>query len=102
MLPITSVARRDPFFVIDVENPTQPRILGDLKVPGWTSYLHPFDADHIIGIGRDENSHIKITLYDVSDVSAPINISEYTVPSFWSDTPALSDHKAFLFDASKN
>jgi inhibitor of cysteine peptidase len=97
----TSVMRRDPFFVIDVGNATEPKILGDLKIPGFTSYLHPFDANHVIGVGKDGNL-IKITLFDVSNVTAPINMSEYTVQGYWSDTPVLSDHRAFLFDANKN
>jgi inhibitor of cysteine peptidase len=98
----TSVVRRDPFFVIDVQNASEPKILGYLKIPGFIRYLHPYDEDHVIGVGRDENSKVKITLFDVTNVSAPINMSNYTVEGIWSDTPVLSDHKAFLFDRSKD
>ncbi len=98
----TSVVRRDPFFVIDVENASEPKILGYLKIPGFTRYLHPYDEDHIIGIGRDENSRVKISLFDVTNVSAPIEMGNYTVQGTWSDTLVLTEHKAFLFDRSKN
>jgi len=98
----TSVVRKDPFFVIDVENATEPKVLGYLKIPGFTRYLHPYDENHIIGIGRDENNSIKISLFDVTNVSAPVEIDMYAVEGIWSDTPVLWDHKAFLFDKSKN
>ncbi|HVP92303.1 MAG TPA: beta-propeller domain-containing protein [Acidobacteriota bacterium] len=97
----TSVVRRDPFFVIDVKNATEPKILGYLKIPGFTRYLHPYDEDHVIGVGRDENNHVRISLFDVTNVSAPIAMSNYTVEGDWSDTAVLTEHKAFLFDKSK-
>ena len=98
----TSVVRRDPFFVIDVENATAPRILGYLKIPGLNRYLHPYDENHVIGLGRDEFNNVKISLFDVTNVSAPKLISEYRFEGTWSDTPALWDHHAFLFAYSKD
>jgi uncharacterized secreted protein with C-terminal beta-propeller domain len=98
----TSTPRKDPFFVIDVGNVTQPKILGNLSIPGFTRYLHPYDEDHIIGVGID-GSNVKIMLFDVSDVNAPTNVSEYKITGYtWSDTPVLTEHKAFLFDKTKN
>jgi uncharacterized secreted protein with C-terminal beta-propeller domain len=108
----TSVIQKDPFFVIDVENARKPKILGYLKIPGFTRYLHPYDEDHMIGIGMDE-ANVKISLFDVSNVSAPIEIgkykisapkelAEYAAEGVWSDTLVLTEHKAFLFDRSKD
>jgi uncharacterized secreted protein with C-terminal beta-propeller domain len=97
----TSVVRRDPFFVIDLTDPANPQILGNLTIPGFNRYLHPYDDNHVIGVGRDGDNHVKISLFDVTNVGAPINISSYTFPGDWSDTPVLTDHKAFLFDKSK-
>ncbi len=97
----TSVIQKDPFFVIDVENASEPKILGYLKIPGFTRYLHPYDEDHVIGIGKD-GSNVKISLFDVSNVSAPKNITEYKIEGVWSDTLVLTEHKAFLFDKSKD
>jgi uncharacterized secreted protein with C-terminal beta-propeller domain len=90
----------DPFFVIDLQNPYDPKVLGKLKIPGYSSYLHPYDENHIIGIGKDEGK-VKISLFDVSNVSAPEETTKYTTDK-WSDSLALDDHKALLFDKSKN
>ncbi|MEM3700251.1 MAG: beta-propeller domain-containing protein [Candidatus Bathyarchaeia archaeon] len=96
----TSVVQRDPFFVIDVENASEPKVLGYLKIPGFTSYLHPYDENHIIGLGMD-GSNVKISIYDVNNVTAPKNITEYKIDGYWSYTLALTEHKAFLFDEVK-
>jgi len=98
----TSTPRKDPFFVIDVENATQPKILGNLSIPGFTRYLHPYDESHVIGIGRDADGKVKISLFDVSNVSVPIEIGNYTVQGDWSDTKVFVEHKSFLFDKNKD
>jgi uncharacterized secreted protein with C-terminal beta-propeller domain len=98
----TSIVRRDPFFVIDIENVTEPKVLGYLKIPGFTRYLHPYDENRVIGVGINENNSVKISLFDVTNVSAPVEIDMYTVKGIWSVTPVLLDHKAFLFSKSKN
>ncbi|MEM2947369.1 MAG: beta-propeller domain-containing protein [Candidatus Bathyarchaeia archaeon] len=97
----TSVRRIDPFFVIDVANPYEPKILGSLKIPGFTRYLHPYDETRLIGIGRDENNKVQILLFDVNNVSNPIAVGNFTAPGEYSDTQILSEHKAFLFDKAK-
>jgi len=91
----------DPFFAIDLQDPYSPKVLGVLKIPGYSSYLHPYDESHIIGIGKD-GSAVKISLFDVSNVTDPKEIGNYTVISSWSDSLVLSDHKALLFDSSKD
>ncbi|MCP8307925.1 MAG: beta-propeller domain-containing protein [archaeon] len=90
----------DPFFVIDLYNPAEPKVLGYLKIPGFSGYLHPYDENHIIGVGIEENK-VKLSLFDVTNVIAPIEKAKFVVPSDWSSTPVLYDHKAFLFDKSK-
>ena len=91
----------DPFYVIDVSNPNEPAILGYLKIPGFSGYLHPYNQDHIIGIGK-EDSNLKLSLYDVTDVTNPIEKTKYIVDADWSDSPVLWDAKAFLFDTLKH
>jgi len=98
----TSIVRQDPFFVIDVENARAPKILGYLKIPGFNRYLHPYDKDHVIGVGRDELNNVKLSLFNVTNVSAPKYISEYRFEGDWSDTPVSWDHKAFLFAYAKD
>jgi len=73
-----------------------------LKIPGFTRYLHPYDETHIIGIGINENNNVKISLFDVSNVSSPIELGSYTVDAAWSSTQVLWDHKAFLFDKARD
>jgi uncharacterized secreted protein with C-terminal beta-propeller domain len=97
----------DPLFVIDLSNPTNPAVLGYLKISGVSDYLHPYDETHVIGIGRDATEQgrvqgMKLSLFDVSDVSNPKEISKYIIGERGTYSEALYDHKAFLFSKSKN
>jgi len=91
----------DPFFALDLQNPFSPKVLGVLKIPRYSSYLHPYDEDHIIGIGKDP-VNVKISLFDVSNVTDPKEIDSYQVSASWSDSLILSDHKALLFNSAKS
>jgi uncharacterized secreted protein with C-terminal beta-propeller domain len=90
----------DPFFVLDLSDPTEPKVAGELKIPGYSSYLHPYDADHIIGLGI-ENSTVKLSLFDVTNLSAPTEMAKYIIEGDWTYSEALNDPKAFLFDKAK-
>jgi len=100
----------DPLFVIDLSDPNNPRELGYLKVTGYSDYLHPYDETHIIGIGKETTDAgefawyqgVKISLFDVSDVSNPQEIDKLEIGDRGSDSPVLYDHKAFLFDRARN
>jgi len=102
----------DPLFVIDLSNPYDPTVLGKLKIPGYSDYLHPYDENHIIGIGKETIAAesgdfswyqgVKLSLFDVNDVTKPKEISKYEIGDRGTDSYALSDHKAFLFSKSKN
>jgi uncharacterized secreted protein with C-terminal beta-propeller domain len=102
----------DPLFVIDLSDPEAPRILGELKITGYSSYLHPYDETHVIGIGKETVAEsedfawyqgVKISLFDVSDFNNPREIGDpYVIGERGTDSPVLWDHKAFLFDKSKN
>lgn len=96
----------DPFFVIDLSNPKKPKSLGELKIPGFSRYLHPYDENTIIGIGRDASATgrqegLKISLFDVSDVKNPKEIAKYVSDQKYSQSTAEYEHKAFLFDKEK-
>ncbi|MBM5805783.1 MAG: hypothetical protein FJZ49_06975 [Candidatus Verstraetearchaeota archaeon] len=90
----------DPFYVIDVSNPTAPKVLGYLKIPGFSSYLHPYDGEHIIGVGM-EGSGVKLSLFDATNVSAPVEVAKFNFNATWSYTEVNNDHRAFLFDKAK-
>ncbi|HUW47322.1 MAG TPA: beta-propeller domain-containing protein [Patescibacteria group bacterium] len=102
----------DPLFVIDLSDPANPAVLGELKIPGYSDYLHPYDENHLIGVGKhtieaDQDffawyQGVKIALFDVSNVSNPVQIANYTIGDRGSDSPVLRDHKAFLFDRQRN
>lgn len=110
-LYMVTFKRMDPLFVIDLSNPNDPKVLGQLKIPGFSDYLHPYDENHIIGVGKEtaENEWggvsikgVKVSLFDVSDVNKPKQIDTYEIGNPGTDSEALRDHKAFLFDKKKN
>ena len=90
----------DPFFVLDMSNPAEPKVAGELKIPGYSSYLHPYDENHVIGLGKEDNT-VKLSLFDVSNVNNPTEIAKYIVEGDWTDSEALYEPKAFLFDKQK-
>lgn len=97
----------DPLYVIDVSVPEEPKVLGYLKVTGYSGYLHPYDETHLIGVGQEATEEgrvqgVKISLFDVSDFANPKEIGKYEVKEGqWSHSDAIYDHKAFLFDRER-
>lgn len=100
----------DPLFVIDLSNPTEPKVLGKLKIPGYSDYLHPYDETHIIGFGKDTETDgewvktkgFKMALFDVSDVSNPKELYSVKIGDSGTYSELLSNHKALLFSKEKN
>ncbi|WP_432666294.1 beta-propeller domain-containing protein [Wukongibacter baidiensis] len=100
----------DPFYVIDLQEPKTPKVLGYLKIPGYSSYLHPYDEDHIIGIGMDTiekdgrviNGGVKLSMFDVTDYSNPIELDKIIIGGRGSYTDISHDHKSLLFSKEKN
>jgi len=90
----------DPFFVIDLSNPLAPKVAGELKIPGYSSFLQPYDENHVIGFGM-ENETLKLSLFDVSNVNNPTEISTYIVKGNYTSSTALYEPKAILFDLQK-
>jgi len=101
----------DPLFAIDLKDPYNPKVLGKLKIPGYSDYLHPYSENILIGLGKDteiseqgrvRTAGLKLSLFDVSDIANPREIDTYIMGSAGSDSLALHDHKAFLFSREKN
>lgn len=96
----------DPFFVIDLSNPENIKAMGELKIPGFSRYLHPYDENTIIGIGRDATEQgrtqgLKISLFDVSDFENPKEIAQFVTDERYASSTAEYEHKAFLFSKDK-
>lgn len=108
---LVTFKQMDPFFAIDLSDPLNPKVLGELKMPGFSEYLHPYDENTIIGLGRETSETkwggvtregVKLSLFDVSDVSNPKEIDKYVFTDESSSSIALDDHKAFLFSKEKS
>jgi len=109
---LVTFQRMDPLFVIGLQDPHQPKVLGQLNIPGVSDYLQPYDETHLIGFGKSsqnvtwENAALfqglKLSLFDVTDPGHPIDTSDYFVGDRGSDSPALTDHRSVLFDQSLN
>ncbi|MDF3000351.1 MAG: Beta propeller domain [Bacillota bacterium] len=108
----------DPLFVFDLSDPSKPVVTGELKIPGFSSYLHPVGKNLLLGIGADtyeiyrkdssgkdvvvgvRQGGIKYSLFDVSDMGKPREISNYVVGDSGSSSEAFYNHKAVMIDAS--
>ena len=96
----------DPFFVFELPEDSKPFILGYFKIPGFSTYLHPYDENTLIGLGRitrwnGELIGIKVSLIDYSDPTNPKQLKNYTEENPTYASIAESDHKAFQFNFEK-
>ena len=110
----------DPLFVIDLSNETNPKVLGELKIPGYSTYLHPYDENHLIGIGMETEeifnrnvsgkvipttariTGMKMALFDVSNVNHPVQISQTVIGDRRTTSAILTNPKALLFSKERN
>jgi uncharacterized secreted protein with C-terminal beta-propeller domain len=105
---LVTFQQTDPLFVVDLSDPTSPKVLGNLTASGYSDYLQPYDENHLIGVGKEtveaESGYfawyqgIKIAIFDVTNVSNPVQMWDVTMGDRGSDSPVLYDHKALLFD----
>ena len=105
-LYVVTFRQVDPLFVIDITTPMTPVLLGELKVPGYSDYLHPVNATHLIGIGRDASNEgrlrgMKLALFDASTPTAPAESYNLTLGDRQTTSAALDDHKAFAYDSAR-
>lgn len=113
--------RVDPLFVLDLKEPTHPKLMGKLKIPGYSTYLHPYDENHLIGFGNEVDESIdadkvssddyiyytavqglKLALFDVTDIDNPKEMFKEVIGDRGTYSDVLYNHKALLFDKSKN
>ena len=106
---LVTFRQTDPLFVIDLSDPRAPSLQGELHITGFSTYLHPFGADHLIGIGREATETgrvlgLQLQLFDVSDPTNPTRTHQRILGtnSAWSTSEAEHDHHAFTFYASQD
>ena len=106
----------DPLFVIDVANPAAPKVLGELKIPGFSNYLHPISETHLLGIGYDtvvktdqytkepfvETKGMKVALFDVSDLANPKEQDAVIIGGRGTYSEIQHNHKALFRDVENN
>jgi uncharacterized secreted protein with C-terminal beta-propeller domain len=92
---IVTYRQVDPFYVIDTSDPTNLELQGELKLPGYSGYMHSLGDDRILGIGEEEGS-VKATIFDASDPENPIVEDDAVLDDYWS--AVSQNHHAFLLD----
>lgn len=108
---VVTFIQTDPLFVIDLTDVNAPKILGELKIPGYSAYLHPVGDGLVMGVGLDgtetgTNGGMKVSLFDVSDPTKPVECGKFTMSGYnfdnrqvYVDSEAFYDHKALCWDA---
>jgi hypothetical protein len=95
----------DPLYALDLSDPRAPRVLGELKIPGFSEYLHPVGDGLLLGVGRQADPEtgmdegFKVSLFDISDPAAMREVDQIVIPEAWSNVG--SDHRSFLWDEGR-
>ena len=98
----------DPLYVIDLKDPTNPTVAGELKIPGFSSYIHPLEDGFLLTAGRDGDDlgnvgGVKIEIFDVTDPANPRSVTKAVIGDGWNTwSDVLWDHKAFNFFRARN
>jgi hypothetical protein len=96
----------DPLYTLDLSDPAKPRVMGELKVPGYSAYLHPVGDGLLLGVGQDatedgRRTGVQLSLFDVSDLANPVRLDQFGLgPDSY--TPVEYDHHAFLWWEPEN
>ena len=90
----------DPFYTLDLSDPENPRVVGELKIPGFSSYLHPIGNGRVLGVGADADldgrvTGSKVSIFDVSDPANPLEVSTWQAPDGWNNVGW--EHRSFLW-----
>ncbi|WP_437334888.1 beta-propeller domain-containing protein [Sorangium sp. So ce394] len=99
---VVTFLRVDPLFVLDLSDPESPSVAGELKIPGFSEYMHPLDDGHLLAIGRDGDESGVVTglalqIFDVTDPSAPELLHKKSLEGDYTSSEAEYNHKAFTY-----
>ncbi|WP_347405269.1 beta-propeller domain-containing protein [Asanoa sp. WMMD1127] len=97
---VVTFRQTDPLYTLDLREPARPTVRGELKINGYSAYLHPLDPGRLIGVGQDADSRgrvlgAQVSLFDVADLAEPRRVAQHRVKSGWSE--AENDPHAFLY-----
>lgn len=97
---VVTFRETDPLYTVDVSDPSAPEVRGELKINGYSAYLHPLDETHLLGIGQDATEDgqtlgTQVSIFDVSDLADPVRTHQFTLAEGYSE--AEYDHHAFLY-----
>lgn len=106
---VVTFKKTDPLFVVDLSDPAAPAVAGELHVPGFSTYLHPFDETHIIGLGFGADDMgdfawtqgLKLALFDVADPASPKEVGHREIGTRGSYSAAIEEHHAFTLDRGR-
>ncbi len=107
VLYLVTYENRDPLFTIDLSDPTKPEVIGKLKLPGFSDYLHFWDDTHLLGIGYDTDEETgemygaKLSMFDISDPTNVKEVSTITIKGI-DNMPGMQNYKALLVNPDKN
>ena len=107
---IVTFKQVDPLFVIDLSDGKNPKVLGELKIPGYSTYLHPYDENHIIGFGYNTkengttvtNEGLKMSMFDITDFNNPKELFKVDIGNSYTSSELTYNHKALLYSKDKN
>ena len=102
---VVTFRQTDPLYTIDLSDPANPTVVGELKILGYSAYLHPLGDGLLLGVGQDATEEgrttgTQVSIFDVSDPANPTRIHQYTMEGGYSDVEF--DHRAFLYWAQTN
>jgi len=106
---VVTFKKTDPLFVLDLYDPSKPKILGELKIPGFSTYMHRIDPEHLLSIGFDADDHgsfafydgIILQLFDVKNPTEPKLLHKEKIGTRGSSSEAATDHLAFNYLADR-
>jgi uncharacterized secreted protein with C-terminal beta-propeller domain len=96
---VVTFRQMDPLFTLDLRDPTAPKVVGELTIPGYSAYLHPVGDAKLLGVGR-EGPNVQASLFDVADPAAPKRLAQYSFGP--GATPVEGEPHAFLYWAPAN
>ena len=98
---VVTFRQTDPLYTVDLSDPTDPKVVGELKIPGYSAYLHPIREDVLLGVGQDADERgrvlgTQVSVFDVSDLANPVRTHQFNLPKS-SRTEVEFNHRAFLY-----